>query len=217
MPPTAPYCSTSQVYVLRIYLDNTGAEDFKDEGDPPRWAIEQFIQQISARMDAAYYSAGYAIPFEVVGSESWPEWQTFFLQYMNAVGVASMLGGDAAQTQIYNLAAGERASRSRHQIEWETLIGGIEEKVAQKRLAAPSLIRAATRSGSHAEHLLSSPTPPLLSSLLGYHNPAMTDNLREMTWREIFYNEAKTEGNPPDPGNPYSPDFLSGLKAELGL
>jgi hypothetical protein len=214
MPPTAPYCSTPHVYVLRVYIEGVGKEDFNDD---LRRAVEQWIGQIAARMDAAYYGAGYAIPFETVSGETWPDWQTFFLQYMNAVGVASMLGADASQTQIYNLAAGERSSRSRHQIEWETLIGGIEEKVTQKRIAAPSLVSAATRSGSNAEYLLSSPTPPLMSSLLGYNNPRMTDNLREMTWRQIFYSEEITKGNPPDASNPYSLDFLSELKTELGL
>lgn len=217
MPPTSPYCATTHVYVLRIYQQDMGEEDFQDNGDPPRSAVEQWIRQIAARMDQAFASAGYILPFEAISGETWPEYQTFFLQFMNAAGVASMLGKDAAQTQIYNLAAGERASRSRHQIEWESMINGVEQKIAEKRLRSVSLIRAATRSGSNAEWLLSAPAPPLLPSVQGYRDPAMTDDLREFTLRKIYYIEEITSGNPPDPSNPYSPDYMSGLKAELGL
>ena len=185
---TAPYCTSTDVKVLLMFVGQIGATDFRTSGVPPvRGDISAMIDMAASRIDQHYASVGYVVPFSAKTGETWPSYQDGFLSYFNAVGVAAMFASPASSPQIADMRASRR-DRSQYGGEWDDLLEGVKAIGRREEGAATSLMRAQTRIGSSAEWMLATPVPPLSDFLEGYQSPENTDLMREFTgrYREYF-------------------------------
>ncbi len=215
-PPVAPYCSTSAVYYMVGKKVGSGQADFKPSGTPSKDTVEEWVENASSRIDGALHSAGYYVPLQAMEDETWPDWQTKFMAYFCAVGVASMISDDPTSPTFTNIHTGVRKGISRYRADWNVLIEGLEEKVAREKQRATSLVRALAYSGSNAESLLSIADPPVTAELKGYPHPSDADGLREWTKRSLIYMREQQKGHGPG-WDPFSIDFLRSAKSSLGI
>lgn len=215
--PTAPYCTSSDVYLMTIWAQNPAASDFSESTKPRKSVVEYWITQIASQIDMAYASVGYSVPFTAMTGEDWPTHQTTFLKYFNAIGVASMTGGDASSPPVINFVQGRRIERSFYEIEWMRLYEGVQG-IGRKAVDNLVLLRAATRAGSSADHMLTDAMPPLSDWLQGYTDPTKFDTLRDFTNRmqRWFSAEIYEQGLDPSWENRYTPDHLYLLQYRLG-
>lgn len=213
---TAPYCTSTDVRVLLIFISQIGATDFPTTGIPPvRGDISTMISQAASRIDQAYASVGYVVPFSAISGETWPSYQDGFLSYFNAIGVAAMFASPASSPQIADMRASRR-DRSQYGSEWDDLLEGIKAIGRREEGSATSLIRAQTRIGSSAEWMLATPYPPLSDFLEGYRDPESTDLMREFTDRyRTYYAYVKSLELSPEV-DPLSPEHLYWWHYRLG-
>jgi hypothetical protein len=185
---TAPYCESSDVKALMMMHNQVAGADFPASGVPPiKSGVESLINMVASRIDMAYASVGYVIPFTAISGETWSDHQTSFLQYFNAMGVAAMFVGTPDTPQIAAMRPG-RFNQSQYQMEWNGLINGVKAIGKRNLQDAMVLVRAQTRTGSPAEWMLAEPYPPLSNFLEGYYDPMRTDMLREFVdrWRTYY-------------------------------
>jgi hypothetical protein len=213
----APYCTTGDVYLMRLFMMDPNEVDFQAGDTPSPATVTFWVNQIASRIDAAYHSAGYVVPFESFGTETWPTWQTTFLRHFNAVGVAALIGGDASHPRVTEFVQGERGTRSFYESEWTTLIEGViaigQGRVRESMVA----IRAEVYAGSPAQVVLREPMPPLVAFTETYSDPRKFDNLREYTRRHDYYAQAMNLYNEPTVSNEASWDFLWLLRYRMGM
>ena len=216
--PSAPYCDSGDVYLMTIFAQNKAASDFTESTQPRKTIVEYWIDHIASQIDMAYASVGYDIPFAAITGEDWPTHQTTFLKYFNSVGVASMTSGAASSPPVVNFIQGRRVERSFYEVEWSRLIEGVKA-LGQKVVENLVLLRASTRAGSSADHMLTDSMPPLSDFLQGYTDPTLFDTLRDFTNRmQTWYTaEVYEQGMEPSWENRYSPDHLYLLQYRLGL
>ena len=215
MSVSAPYCTSSDVYLMRIYAHDPGSTDYTEEGTPRKTIIEYWITQMASQIDMAYASAGYEIPFTAISGEDWPTFQTTFLKYFNAVGVASMTGASASSPPVVQIIQGQRVERSFFEVEWSRLVGGAQG-IARHERDNTVLVRAAARVGTPADYMLSDAAPPLTDYLEGYNDPTRHDLLRDFTMRHQNYFAAANLYNQPTALNAASLDYLSLLHQRMG-
>jgi hypothetical protein len=207
MSVSAPYCTTGDVYLMRLFMQNVDSDDFRTDGIPRKSVVSGWVDDVASQIDMAYSSAGYTIPFTAITGETWPTHQTTFLKYFNAVGVASLIGGDASMPSVVEFVRGERVERSFYEAEWMRLMGGVRA-LANRQPDTTVLIRAANRAGSAADYLLSDVSPPLMDFLEGYDDPTKWDRLRDFTNRSRYHSEALLEYNEPSWANSGSMEYL---------
>lgn len=212
--PSAPYCTSSDVYFMRAYAMDPAASDFPVAGTPRKSVVEYWIDQMASRIDMLYASVGYEIPLAAITGETWPTHQTTFLQYLNAIGVASIIGGNASTPPVVSFVGGRRESRSFYEHEWMQLMEDI--RTIKDRNPGSTLIRAATLSGTGADYLLTEAMPPLTDWLEGYTDPTHFDTLRTFTKRWQGYMTAINQDNLPSAINTGSIDYLYVLHNRLG-
>lgn len=215
MSVSAPYCTSSDVYLMRIYAHDPGSTDYTEEGTPRKTVVEYWITQMASQIDMAYASAGYEIPFTARSGEDWPTFQTTFLKYFNAVGVASMTGADASSPPIVQIIQGRRVERSFFEVEWSRMIGGTQG-IARNERDNTVLLRAAARVGTPADYMLGDVSPPLMDHLEGYDDPTKYDLLRDFTRRNQNYFNAMNLNNQPTSINAGSLDYLYLLHKRMG-
>lgn len=213
--PTAPYCTSGDVYLMRHYVEDPGMSDYNLEGPPRKDVVEYWISQIASQIDMAYASVGYEIPLSAISGEDWPAHQTTFLKYFNAIGVASIIGGDASMPPVVQFVNGRRVSRSFYEYEWTRMVEGA--RGIARYQPSDTLIRAATRVGTAADKLLGDAYAPMTDYLEGYVDPTAMDTLRNFTNRWQGYMEMQTEYNLPSATNRDSIDYLYYLHNRLGL
>ena len=215
--PSAPYCTSSDVYVMRHLMIDPSRTDYTSQDTPPKTTIETWIEQIAAQIDMMYSVAGYTVPFEEESSGSWPSYQTTFLKYFNAVGVAAMLGSDANTPTVTEFIRGMRVDQSMYLREWNRLSQGVMGLVRGEIDGAVVLRGASVRCGSPAEKATSSPTPPLMDIIMGYYDPTRADMLRDFTKRYQTYWQNLNLYNQPSMSNAWSIEYLLLLKDRLGI
>jgi len=213
---SAPYCRSGDVYLMRVYAHDPNATDYTEEGAPRKTVVKFWIDQIASQIDMAYSSVGYDIPLTNRSGEPWPTFQTTFLQYFNAIGVAAMTGADASAPPVVQFIAGRRVERSFFEYEWMRLIDGTKA-IGTSEIDNIVLVRATTRVGSRADFALTDPMPPLSDYLEGYNDPTQYDKLREFTMRHQYYNEQANLYNQPSPANAGSLNYMYLLHQRLGL
>ena len=208
--PTAPYCESDDVKDFLLFLGTIGASNFPVEGMPPfRKDIEALVTKVASRIDMAYASVGYYVPFEAKTGESWPDYQTTFLGYLNAIGVASLFSRPADSPQIADMRSGGRRGKQGTVDEWETLKMSIAAIGKRDESNAQALLRAKARPGTAADWMLSAAYPPLSDFIEGYRDPTRDDLLRKFTnrYREFMhYNESLIDS---PKVNPQSVEWLS--------
>lgn len=215
--PSAPYCSTGDVYLLSLYAHDIAKTDFDAETKIKPAVVTTWISQVASQIDAAYSAAGYEIPLTAISGEDWPAWQTTFLKYFNAIGVASILGGNSTTPPPVLFIGGKRATnRSFYEAEWMRLIDDFQ---VMRDGGRPQyvLIRASTRVGTLADRMLTDPSPPLSNFLEGYVDPGDFDYLRDFTKRYEHFMDYMTDGNPPTWDNRDSLHFMALTHTRLGL
>lgn len=215
MSISAPYCTSGDVYLMRLYLQDPERTDFAPDAVPRPSVVETWIANIASQIDMQYAASGYEIPLTEISGEDWPTHQTTFLKYFNAVGVAALMGGDSSTPPIVQFVGGRRTDRSFYEYEWMRLISAIQELRQHNRTEA--LLRASTLVGTPADYLLSDPGPPLTDWLEGYDDPTAHDTLRTFTKRHQLYSESLTRYDQPTIGNEGSLDYLYLLHWRLGF
>ncbi len=209
MPPTAPYCLSTDVHDFMLFQGVVGLSDFPSTGTPPvRKDITALVAKVASRIDMAYASVGYYVPFEVYSAETWPTHQTAFLGYLNAIGVAALFAVPANSPQIAGMRTGSRRG-SGFLEEWTTLIDAIKAIGRRDESGAQSLMRAKCRAGTGANWMLGSPYPPLSDFLEGYRDPTRDDMLRDFTLRYkafFAYNQGLQQ---PIGSDPTTPEWMS--------
>lgn len=212
---TAPYCTTANVKALLPFLDKIGSATFSATVPPTDPQVTFWVNQAASRIDQAYASAGYVIPFSAIAGETWPTHQTSFLTYFNAVGVAAMLASPASSPQIADMRSSRR-DRSQYGQEWDDLLNGVKAIARRQEGETLTLLRAQARTGSAAEYMLATPYPPLSDFLEGYRNPMDTDLMREFTERyRKYYRYVKSLEVSPDV-DPLSVEWLYWWHSRLG-
>jgi hypothetical protein len=216
MAATAPYCVSSDVKSLLLFIGDVGATDFPSSGIPPfDTHIDTMIDMAASRIDMAYHSVGYTIPFEARSGETWNSHQTSFLQYFNAIGVAAMFASPADSPQIAAMRS-SKLERSQYGQEWDDLLNGVKAIGRRDASEAIALLRAAARAGSPADYMLSAVRPPLSSLLEGYHDPRKTDLLRDFTNRYRQYFKYMKSQKLPVSSDPTSVHWLYWWHYRLG-
>lgn len=213
--PTAPYCDSGDVYLMRAYMRDPGATDFPVDGVPNRTLVDYWVTQCASRIDMKYASIGYEIPLTARSGETWPTHQTNFLKYFNAIGVAAMIGGDATTPPVIAFVGGRRVERSFYEYEWMQLMAGFEQIKGHQ--VGDVLVRASTRAGTPADYMLTDASPPLTDFLEGYDDPTRWDSLRDFTKRHKYYVDKLLENNKPSTTVPASWEWLYMLHYRLGL
>jgi hypothetical protein len=217
-PPVAPYCDPQDIYQLRILMDDPSLPDFRPDGSPPKSKVDGLINIVASRIDQAYASVGYYIPFEEISSSSdpWSSSQTVFLSYFNSIGVAAMLGGNVSTPRISGPADRREGGGNWFQEEWRSLIGDIIG-IGERRENILGLLRARARAGSPASDMLSRKYPILSDALEGYRDPTKSDLMRDFTnrYREYFaYNKSLQSGIYEDAT---TPEWMSYWHYRMGL
>jgi len=196
---TAPYCDSAYVAFLLSFLRGGKGQDFSPVSSPTDSIIDTLVASVAGRIDIAYMSAGYRIPFAAKTGETWPTSQTQFLQHLNGVGTAAFMGGNVVGAP----ATGPGRSRSSGSIygdEWKRLINAITD--LGKGVRSEALLRADTFNGTPAERLLSVPGPATTDFLEGYYDPTRYDLFHAFTTRmKDFYQDMSEIA-------PESPDYL---------
>lgn len=165
---------------------------------------------IASRIDMAYMSVGYIIPFTVISGETWLSGQTDFLKYANVIGTAAYMGGNVASPPV--TAPGRpRPSGSLYWEEWNKLIDEIKMVGEKSDRPTLALLRAQTRSGTGANWRLSTSQPMTTDFLEGFYDPTQYDMMHGFTERtKDFYQDMADLA-------PESPDYLWLMHQRLGL
>lgn len=216
MSVSAPYCLSADVRAMLLFLGTIGSADFPTSGTAPiKSQVETLINQIASRIDMAYASVGYSIPFAAISGETWGSFQTSFLGYFNAIGVAALFATPANAPRVADMRA-RGGSGNRYLDEWEALIGSVRAIGRREEGEALVLLRASTRVGSAAEYLLSTPYPPLSDYLEGYRDPTLSDGLRDFTNRYREYHHYNRSQEESFASNPTSPEWLGWWHYRMG-
>jgi hypothetical protein len=208
---SAPYCGTTDVAFLLSFQRGGRGEDYKPTSSPSDSVVDFVIESVASRIDMAYSSVGYTVPFEAVTGTDWPTAQTNFLKYFNAVGAAAFLGGNVPSKPVTGPGR-TRPGQSLYRDEWTSLVGDVA-KVGQKGVDSSSLVllRAQTRSGTGAEWNLSIGRGMTTNFLEGYYDPSRYDMLHKYTLRmKAFYEDMDTKATE-------SPDYMWIAHNRLGF
>lgn len=204
-PPVAPYCESQDVYSLRVLMDDPSSPDFRSGGVPNKGKVDLLVSTVASRIDMAYASVGYYIPFErISASDPWTSSQTVFLSYFNAVGVAASLGSKGTAPRIAAPNMRREGTGNWFHDEWNALIQDVRG-IGERRENILGLLRARTRAGTPASDLLARKYPILSDALEGYRDPSRDDLLRNFTkrYREFYaYNRSLQSQIDQDPDTP---------------
>ena len=91
-PPVAPFCTSADVARLHTQLLH-GGEEFTSKTRPTKADVDAFIGLVSNQMLMRFRLAGYVVPFQELGTETWPTDQTEFLRLMCMLGTSGMIAG----------------------------------------------------------------------------------------------------------------------------
>lgn len=208
---TSPYCTSQEVAYFTAFMRGQAASDYDAASQPSKTVVDFVINTIASKIDNAYASVGYYIPFENKSGESWPSYQTEFLKYFNVVGVAMMMGGNVPSPP----AIGPGRSRSKGSIfadEWSELIAQVKAIGDHQNfnMVTTALLRARVRPSTGADWRLSSVAGPTSDFLEGYYDPTRFDMLRDYTRRmRDFYKDMQYVA-------PESPDYMWIVHDRLG-
>ncbi len=91
MIPTSPYVTSDQVATM-LYSLMRGNADFTAYTVLPKVNVDDFITWVCAEVDMKFQQAGYYVPFQLLtGDTDWPLYQTYYLQLLVVLGVASLI------------------------------------------------------------------------------------------------------------------------------
>lgn len=216
-PPVAPYCDSQDVYQLRVLMDDPAQPDFRSDSSPRKLQVDGLISIVASRIDQAYASVGYYIPFQQISSsDPWTEAQTVYLSYFNMVGVAAMMGSKVSTPRMAGPSSRREGDRNWFHDEWGSLIADIVG-IGKRDESVLGLIRAKTRAGTPASDMLARKYGILSDVLEGYRDPTRSDLLRNFTkrYREYFaYNRSLQTGIRDDAT---TPDWMSYWHYRMGL
>lgn len=211
-PPTSPYCTTQDVHLLRFTQGDVSSTDMSD---PWKTKASGLVDLIASQIGMYYASVGYIVPFDEYGSESWPDHQTSFLKFLNALGVASLFGSDAQEPGIADL--GSRGNpKSWYQVQWDRFIQSIGAMRNGVRGESLAVLRADTRPGWPADKLLTDPRGILSDVVEGYPDPTRFDLLRQYTKRYRAYFVEKQGWFDPPSTDPYTVEWMSWWHSLMG-
>lgn len=89
--PTSPYVTSDQVAIM-LYNLMRGNSDFTAYTVLPKGNVDNFITWVCAEVDMKFQQAGYYVPFQLMtGDIEWPTYQTYYLQLLVVLGVASLI------------------------------------------------------------------------------------------------------------------------------
>ena len=213
--PSAPYCTTGDVYLMTLFSNDPSGTDFGDGGIIRKDLVTYWVAQIASQIDMLYSSVGYEIPLTAMTGESWPDYQTNFLKYFNAVGAAAFTHGSPSTPPMIAFVGGQRVERSFYEVEWRRLIEDVR-KIGMRVPDTTCLIRADTRVGSPADYMLSEGRPPLTDFLEGYNDPTKWDFLRDFTNRHKNYMNYVNEFNLPSAETEGSIEWLWYWHKQMG-
>lgn len=181
-PPAAPYCSTMNVALFLTMMRGGQPVDFGSNTIPSKDVVEQLIDSVASRIDMAYMSVGYRIPFEAKSGEAWPAAQTEFLKFLNTIGVAAYMGGNVATPPV--TAPGRpQGSGSLYWDEWSGSLKDIALVGVFSGEPSRALLRANTYPNTGAEWRLSVSRPATTNFSEGYYDPTAYDLMRAFTDR----------------------------------
>lgn len=207
---TAPYCTTADVAFFTTMTRGVKAQDFTPQSHPSEDVVSAIITSIASRIDMAYMSVGYQIPFTAITGETWPTAQTSFLLYLNTLGVVAYMGGNVASPPVTQPGR-SRSTGSLFYDDWNNLIEQVSIIGEKNNRPTQALLRAQTYSDTGAEWRLSVSQPATSDYLEGYYDPTKYDLLHAYTERmQTFYKEMGELA-------PTSPDYLWIMHNRLGL
>ncbi len=90
MSPTPPYATSDAVALFQRNLID-GASDFSSSTVLKDTTIDRFIGWVSNAVDMKFNEAGYVLPFQPLTGETWPTFQTGYLEMVTCLGVCSLI------------------------------------------------------------------------------------------------------------------------------
>jgi hypothetical protein len=209
MAATSPYCTADDVAFLLTMSRGGKPVEYGPNTVPTEELVDHLISVIAGKIDVAYMSAGYRVPFEDKSGETWPTAQTAFLKFFNEVGVAAYMGGNVAVPPV--TAPGRPAvGQSIYQQEWENLTTAVTNIAERDRRPTVALLRAETYPDTAAEWRLSVSQPATSDFLEGYYDPTRYDLFHAFTVRmKAWYQDKELV-------SPESPEYMWTLHNRLG-
>ncbi len=86
-----PYSTPATVSLL-MASNPAWSSGFNILTKPDGETVEYFIKMVASAVDMRLMQAGYIIPLEALDGETWPESQTYFLDYLVGLGAAGLIG-----------------------------------------------------------------------------------------------------------------------------
>jgi hypothetical protein len=169
--PVAPYCGTDDVAALVPQLVDH-ASDFSTSTVPTKVVVTKIIGWIAARIDRAFASVGFIVPYQDISGESWDDSQTTMLELMNSMGAAGMIVGPVVKPAP---AMGRDSGRS------DNYYTASYKEFLQSIPMNGAGFRMNYRAGSKAEQICRDPRGPTTDHLEGYLDPTRFQTVEEYT------------------------------------
>lgn len=175
--PSSPYTTSAAVAYLSQVPLNMGT-DFSASTTPTKVMVDQTITWISSQIEMQFAMAGYVIPFAVVSGETWPTFQTTYLQLVSTMGTAAMASG-WAQKPAPALSPGQKGGTGNI---WQDLYNLELVKIFNAATSKTQLrFRADYRDATPAQEILTTPRGPTTDFLEGKFDPMRQYPLWEMS------------------------------------
>lgn len=163
MAATSPYTTAENVSRLLINLFKGVVPSASTT--PTETSVNQAIYWAAGQIEMTYAEVGYVIPFADMTGETWPTYQTTYLDIVNALGAAGYVGG-------HMLRPAPAIGPSKGQ-----QFGNLYQELFDKELQAiikgkGKRFRASYYAGTPAEQMLCDPEGPRLDFMDQLYDPA---------------------------------------------
>jgi len=176
-PPTTPYVTGALASILS---KNLFKGQIPSASTPvANTEIDQLILWVDGIIDGDFSDLGYKVPFQEISGETWPSWQTVYLQIMSAVGAMAMTTGHIllpSPVMRPGRAGGEENV-------YTTLFRRMQARVQKRGLR----FRARYYRGTQAERFISDPQAPRTDFQVEAYDPSRYELLKLYTDRMVSF------------------------------
>jgi len=141
--------------------------------------IEQLILWVDGIIEGDFADLGYKVPFLEISGETWPSWQTVYLQIMSAVGAMAMTTGHILLPSP-NMRPGRAGGEENV---YATLFRRMQARVQIRGLR----FRARYYRGTQAEKFISDPQAPRTDFQVEAYDPSRYELLKLYTDRMVSF------------------------------
>ena len=171
--PSTPYVTTALAGILSKNMFRGQAPNANTSVSATELA--QLITWTDSMLDADFSSIGYKIPFQAISGETWPTFQTTFLQFCSAIGSMAMSTGyilSPAPMLVAGRASGDRNA-------YAILIESFRVQIRENGFR----FRAQYWPGTRAEKNIATKYGPFTDFMKDKFDPTRYELLRDFTTR----------------------------------